>query len=90
MDRLQRLGNHQAPRLRSPPGASATRSPTSRACRRTSVNGGTIAHGHPIGATGAALPTRLIHGLARDGQGRGLVTCWIGGGQGIAVQVERT
>lgn len=53
------------------------------------VEGGAIAHGHPIGATGAVLLTRLIHGLARDGQSRGLVTLCIGGGQGIAVLIER-
>lgn len=53
------------------------------------VEGGAIAHGHPIGATGAILLTRLIHGLARDGLTRGLVTLCIGGGQGIAVLVER-
>ncbi|WP_339949275.1 thiolase family protein [uncultured Albimonas sp.] len=53
------------------------------------VEGGAIAHGHPIGATGAILLTRLIHGMARAGQRRGLVTLCIGGGMGIAVAVER-
>jgi acetyl-CoA C-acetyltransferase len=53
------------------------------------VEGGAIAHGHPIGATGAILITRLIHGLQRAGQKRGLVTLCIGGGQGIAVLLER-
>ena len=51
--------------------------------------GGAIAHGHPIGATGAVLTTRLLHGMARAGQRRGLVTLCIGGGQGIALCVER-
>ncbi len=53
------------------------------------VEGGAIAHGHPIGATGAILTTRLLHSMARDGIRRGLVTLCIGGGQGIALAVER-
>ncbi len=52
------------------------------------VEGGAIAHGHPIGATGAVLATRLIHAMARDGLRRGLVTLCIGGGQGIALALE--
>jgi acetyl-CoA C-acetyltransferase len=52
------------------------------------VEGGAIAHGHPIGATGAVLTTRLLHGMRRDGIRRGLVTLCIGGGQGIALLVE--
>ncbi len=52
------------------------------------VDGGAIAHGHPIGATGAVLTTRLIHSMARDGLKRGIVTACIGGGQGIALAVE--
>lgn len=51
--------------------------------------GGAIAHGHPIGASGAVLTTRLLHGMARAGQARGLVTLCIGGGQGIALCLER-
>ncbi len=51
--------------------------------------GGAIAHGHPIGATGAVLATRLMHSMARDGIRRGLVTLCIGGGQGIALLLER-
>jgi acetyl-CoA C-acetyltransferase len=51
--------------------------------------GGAIAHGHPIGASGAVLTTRLLHGMARAGQTRGLVTLCIGGGQGIALCLER-
>jgi acetyl-CoA C-acetyltransferase len=51
--------------------------------------GGAIAHGHPIGATGAVLITRLLHSMERDGLTRGLVTLCIGGGQGIAVALER-
>ena len=53
------------------------------------VDGGAIALGHPIGATGAILTTRLLHSMARDGLSRGLVTLCIGGGQGIALLVER-
>jgi acetyl-CoA C-acetyltransferase len=52
------------------------------------VEGGAIAHGHPIGATGAVLSTRLIHSMARDGLERGVVTLCIGGGQGIALAIE--
>ena len=52
------------------------------------VEGGAIAHGHPIGATGAVLTTRLIHALRRDGLKRGVVTLCIGGGQGIALALE--
>jgi len=52
------------------------------------VEGGAIAHGHPIGATGAVLTTRLIHSMRRDGLRRGLVTLCIGGGQGVALTIE--
>jgi acetyl-CoA C-acetyltransferase len=54
------------------------------------VEGGAIAHGHPIGATGAVLTTRLLHSMRRDGLKRGIVTMCIGGGQGIALAVEMT
>lgn len=53
------------------------------------VEGGAIAHGHPIGATGAILTTRLLHSMRRDGVKRGLVILCIGGGQGIALALER-
>ena len=52
------------------------------------VEGGAIAHGHPIGATGAVLTTRLIHSMRRDALKRGIVTLCIGGGQGIALAIE--
>jgi acetyl-CoA C-acetyltransferase len=52
------------------------------------VEGGAIAHGHPIGATGAVLTTRLLHAMQRDGIRRGLVTLCIGGGQGVALALE--
>lgn len=53
------------------------------------VEGGAIAHGHPIGATGAVLATRLLHSMQRDGVNKGIVTLCIGGGQGIALALER-
>ena len=53
------------------------------------VEGGAIAHGHPIGATGAILTVRLIHAMQREGLKRGIVTLCIGGGQGIALALER-
>lgn len=52
------------------------------------VEGGAVAHGHPIGATGAVLVTRLLHSMKRDGLKRGIVTLCIGGGQGIALALE--
>jgi acetyl-CoA C-acetyltransferase len=52
------------------------------------VEGGAIAHGHPIGASGAVLTTRLLHAMRRDGIRRGVVTLCIGGGQGIALALE--
>jgi acetyl-CoA C-acetyltransferase len=52
------------------------------------VEGGAIAHGHPIGATGAVLTTRLLHSMRRDGLKRGVVTMCIGGGQGITLALE--
>lgn len=48
------------------------------------VNGGAIALGHPLGATGAKLVTQLVHELGRRGGGLGLVTMCIGGGMGAA------
>ncbi|CAM2163871.1 Acetyl-CoA acetyltransferase [Paraburkholderia sacchari] len=53
------------------------------------VEGGAIAHGHPIGATGAILTTRLAWSMQRDGLRRGVVTLCIGGGQGIALALEK-
>jgi acetyl-CoA C-acetyltransferase len=52
------------------------------------IEGGAVAHGHPIGATGAILATKLIHSMRRDGLKRGIVTLCIGGGQGIALAIE--
>jgi acetyl-CoA C-acetyltransferase len=52
------------------------------------TEGGAIAHGHPIGASGAVLTTRLLHQMQRGGARRGIVTLCIGGGQGIALALE--
>jgi acetyl-CoA acetyltransferase family protein len=56
---------------------------------RTNVNGGAIALGHPLGATGTRLVLTLLHELHRRGGRYGLATACIGGGQGIAMIVER-
>ncbi len=55
----------------------------------TNPNGGAIALGHPVGASGAIILTKLIHELRRTGGRFGLATMCIGGGQGIALAVER-
>jgi acetyl-CoA acyltransferase len=55
---------------------------------RVNVNGGAIALGHPLGATGAKLTVQLIHELGRRGGGLGMVTMCIGGGMGAAVIFE--
>jgi acetyl-CoA acyltransferase len=55
---------------------------------KVNVNGGAIALGHPLGATGAKLTTQLIHELRRRGGGRGLVTMCVGGGMGAAGNFE--
>lgn len=56
---------------------------------KVNVNGGAISHGHPIAATGAILTTKLVYEMKRRDVKRGVVTACIGGGQGIAVLVER-
>jgi acetyl-CoA C-acetyltransferase len=56
---------------------------------KVNVNGGAIAIGHPIGASGARVLTTLIHEMGRRGARRGLATLCIGGGMGIALCVER-
>lgn len=56
---------------------------------RLNVNGGAIALGHPVGATGARLVLTLLAELRRQGKGTGLATLCIGGGQGGALVVER-
>ena len=57
---------------------------------RTNVNGGAIALGHPLGATGTRLVLTVLHELHRRGGRYGLATACIGGGQGIAMVVERS
>jgi acetyl-CoA C-acetyltransferase len=52
------------------------------------VNGGAIALGHPVGATGAIIMTKLVYELRKRKGKYGLATMCIGGGQGIAVIVE--
>lgn len=55
---------------------------------KTNVNGGAIALGHPLGATGTRLVLTLLHELRREKLRYGLATACIGGGQGIAMIVE--
>lgn len=56
---------------------------------KVNVNGGAIALGHPVGATGAVIATKCIHEMHRSNARYGLATMCIGGGQGIAVIFER-
>jgi acetyl-CoA C-acetyltransferase len=56
---------------------------------RLNVNGGAIALGHPIGATGARIVVTLLHELARRGGKRGLATLCMSGGMGMALEFER-
>lgn len=56
---------------------------------KVNPNGGAIALGHPVGATGAILTVKALHELERTGGRYGLVTMCIGGGQGIALAIER-
>lgn len=53
------------------------------------VNGGAIALGHPIGASGARVLVTLLYALQRTGGRRGIASLCIGGGMGIALAVER-
>jgi len=55
---------------------------------KTNVNGGAIALGHPLGASGTRLVITLLNELRRNGLRYGLATACIGGGQGIAMIVE--
>ena len=55
---------------------------------KTNVHGGAVAHGHPVGASGAILTVKVLHHLRATGKKYGLVTMCIGGGQGIALIVE--
>jgi acetyl-CoA C-acetyltransferase len=57
--------------------------------QKVNVNGGAIALGHPIGASGNRVLVTLLHEMKRRGAKRGLATLCIGGGMGIALCVER-
>ena len=56
---------------------------------KVNVNGGAIAIGHPIGGSGARVLTTLVHALKNNNKKRGLATLCIGGGEGVALIVER-
>ncbi|GAB1365029.1 hypothetical protein MASR1M32_42650 [Rhodobacter sp.] len=56
---------------------------------RVNPNGGAIALGHPVGATGAIITVKALHELERTGGKTALITMCIGGGQGIALAIER-
>jgi acetyl-CoA C-acetyltransferase len=56
---------------------------------RLNVNGGALALGHPIGATGTRILVTLLHEMKRRGSTRGLATLCVSGGLGIALAVER-
>ena len=56
---------------------------------RVNVNGGAIAIGHPVGASGARILTTLLHEMKRRGAKKGLATLCVGGGMGVALCVER-
>ena len=60
------------------------------AADRLNVNGGAIALGHPIGATGARIVVTLLHELERRGAKRGLATLCVSGGMGMALAIERS
>jgi len=55
---------------------------------RTNVNGGAVALGHPIGATGARIVATLVHALRARGGGRGIASLCIGGGEATAIAIE--
>jgi acetyl-CoA C-acetyltransferase len=57
--------------------------------KRVNVNGGAVALGHPIGATGARMLTTLVHAMERRGARRGLASLCIGGGEALAMVLER-
>ena len=57
--------------------------------RKVNVNGGAIALGHPIGASGARILVTLRHEMKRQNKNKGCATLCIGGGMGIALCVEK-
>jgi len=56
---------------------------------KVNVNGGAIAIGHPVGASGARILITLLHQMKRSGAKKGLATLCVGGGMGVALCVER-
>jgi acetyl-CoA C-acetyltransferase len=56
---------------------------------KVNVNGGAVALGHPIGASGARILTTLLHALQARGLRRGIASLCLGGGNGVALAVER-
>ena len=57
--------------------------------KKVNVNGGAIALGHPIGASGTRILVTLIHEMIRQKKGKGCATLCIGGGMGIAICIEK-
>jgi acetyl-CoA acetyltransferase len=56
---------------------------------KSNINGGAIALGHPLGASGARITTNLVYTLQRTGKNIAVGSACIGGGQGIAIVLER-
>ena len=56
---------------------------------KVNIYGGAVALGHAIGSSGARILTTLVHALARRGVNRGIATLCLGGGNGVALAVER-
>jgi acetyl-CoA C-acetyltransferase len=56
---------------------------------KVNVNGGAVALGHPIGASGARILTTLLHAMTQRGLRRGIASLCLGGGNGVALAVER-
>ena len=67
----------------------STRLPDSPSAKASTPNGGAVGLGHPIGATGALLTVKALYELQRTGGRYALVTMCIGGGQGMAMIIER-
>jgi acetyl-CoA C-acetyltransferase len=57
--------------------------------QKVNVHGGAVALGHPIGASGARILTTLLYALRQRGGRRGIATLWLGGGNGVALAIER-
>ena len=56
---------------------------------KVNVHGGAVALGHPIGASGARILTTLLHALERHDRRRGIAALCLGGGNGVALAIER-